>query len=295
MLLDFFTTLLIHHSEETIIVNRVIREDPTKSGMHNRQPVTPKLLWKSIRDFDLWPLYVIGLLFQIPETTPSQYLTLTLKGIGFDTLHTNLLVIPSTILHIITMLALTYVAEVWGELTLTALIGQIWALPFVVYIYIVDITKINKWKAFGIMTLLISYPSGTHASSLHYHLTLPLYHTNKMSAHPIQVAWNSRNSNAVRSRTVSAALYNMFVQAGGIIASNIYRADDAPRYKRGDRVLVGIVVLNIFIYLFTKVYYVLRNKSRDKKWNAMTEDERVHYLATTTDEGNKRLDFRFAH
>jgi hypothetical protein len=27
----------------------------------------------------------------------------------------------------------------------------------------------------------------------------------------------------------------------------------------------------------------------------MTEDERVNYLATTTDEGNKRLDFRFAH
>jgi hypothetical protein len=87
----------------------------------------------------------------------------------------------------------------------------------------------------------------------------------------------------------------MFVQASGIIASNIYRADDAPRYKRGDRALVGVVVLNIVVYLSTKVYYVWRNKSRSKKWDAMTEDERVHYLATTTDQGNKRLDFRFAH
>jgi len=143
--------------------------------MHNRQPVTPKLLWKSMRDYDLWPLYIIGLLFQIPETTPAQYLTLTLKGLGFNTLHTNLLVIPSTVAHIITMLALTYVAEIWGELTLTALLGQIWALPFVVYIYIVDITKINKWKAFGIMTLLLSYPSGNLFSfsrlSSHYTIT----------------------------------------------------------------------------------------------------------------------------
>ncbi|KAE8441368.1 hypothetical protein EG329_005471 [Mollisiaceae sp. DMI_Dod_QoI] len=259
--------------EETIIINRVIREDPTKSGMHNRQPITPKLLVKSMSDYDLWPLYIIGLLFQIPETTPSQYLTLTLKGLGFGTFKTNLLVIPSTVLHMITMMALTYVAEIWGELTLTSAFGQVWALPFLIYIYKVDITKINKWKAFSVMSLLLSYPS----------------------AHPIQVAWNSRNSNAVRSRTVSAALYNMFVQASGIIASNIYRADDAPRYKRGDRVLLSLCILNIGIYVLTKIYYVWRNKTREAKWSAMTEDERIEYLATTADEGNKRLDFRFAH
>lgn len=40
--------------EQTIIVNRVLREDPSKSNMHNRQPVTPKLLWQSLKDFDLW-------------------------------------------------------------------------------------------------------------------------------------------------------------------------------------------------------------------------------------------------
>jgi hypothetical protein len=27
----------------------------------------------------------------------------------------------------------------------------------------------------------------------------------------------------------------------------------------------------------------------------MTAEEKQHYLATTTDKGNKRLDFRFAH
>lgn len=152
----------VYLSEETIIINRVIREDPAKSSMHNRQPITPKLLWKSMCDYDLWPLYIIGLLFQIPETTPTQYLTLTLKGLGFGTFKTNLLVIPSTILHMITMLLLTYFAEIFGELTLTSTFGQIWALPFLVYLYKVDITKINKWQAFGIMSLLLSYPSGKH-------------------------------------------------------------------------------------------------------------------------------------
>lgn len=87
----------------------------------------------------------------------------------------------------------------------------------------------------------------------------------------------------------------MHVQTGGIVLSNIYRADDAPRYKRGNRVLLSICVTNLVLYALTKLYYVKRNQYRDRKWNAMTEDQRVEYLSTTTDEGNKRLDFRFAH
>lgn len=70
--------------------------------------------------------------------------------------------------------------------------------------------------------------------------------------------------------------------------------DDRPRYRRGNRALLSINVLNIGLYVFAKVYYVLRNRSRDRKWNAMTEEERQEYLATTRDKGNKRLDFRFA-
>ncbi|KAL1614754.1 hypothetical protein SLS54_009511 [Diplodia seriata] len=259
--------------EETIIVNRVIREDPSKSDMHNREALTPKMLWQSLKDFDIWPLYILGLTFQIPMSTPTSYLTLTLRTIGFSTFTTNLLVIPSQVVSILTMLGLTYLAEVWHNLAFTALIGQIWVLPFVTVLYVLDINQLNHWTAWAIMTIFLSYPS----------------------AHPIQVAWNSRISNTVRSRTVSAAVYNMFVQASGIIASNIYREDDKPRYRRGNRVLLAINVMNIGLYFLTKAYYIWRNKSKAKKWNSMAQEEREDYLATTTDKGNKRLDFQFTH
>lgn len=146
--------------EEKIIINRIIREDPSKSSMHNREPLTPRLLWQSMKDFDLWPIYILGLTFQTPMSTPANYLTLSLKGLGFDTFKTNLLVIPTKIFHVINMLGLTYAAEVFGELTFTALIGQIWAFPFLLFINLVDINNINKWLAWIVMTILLSYPNG---------------------------------------------------------------------------------------------------------------------------------------
>jgi hypothetical protein len=83
--------------EEKIMVNRILRDDPSKSEMHNRQAVDFKLLWKSFKDFDLWPIYILGLTFGIPAGPPDQYLTLTLRRLGFDTFDSNLLSIPAQV------------------------------------------------------------------------------------------------------------------------------------------------------------------------------------------------------
>ncbi|KAI8163277.1 putative transporter [Colletotrichum sp. SAR 10_70] len=216
--------------EEAILVNRVLREDPSKSSMHNREPITPRLLWDSLRDYDLWPLYILGLTFQIPSTPPQQYLTLTLRNLGFDTFQANLLSIPNTVGHMITMLAITYLAEVFKELTFIAMSGQIWTLPFLIYLNVVDTTQVNRWVLYTVISLLLIYPN-----------------------------------------------------------------DDAPLYKRGNRALLGIVCMNLVLYPLVKAYYVYRNKRRDKIWDGMSEEQRLAYLATTKDEGNKRLDFRFSH
>ncbi|RAK73474.1 allantoate permease [Aspergillus fijiensis CBS 313.89] len=259
--------------EVSIVVNRVLRDDPSKGDMHNRQPITPRRLWNSLRDYDLWPIYILGLIVYIPQTPVSAYITLTLKSVGFSTFTTNLLTIPSSVGHIITLLLLTRLSEYLNERTFVAMLQSIWTLPCVIALRFWSGTMNNAWGTFGLVTTLLCYPY----------------------CHAILVGWTSKNSNNVGTRTISAALYNMFVQVGGIIGNNIYRTDDKPKYRRGNSVLLGINVLAIVLFLLTKVYYTLRNKHRDKVWNAMTEEQRQHYINTTTETGSKRLDFRFAH
>ena len=260
--------------EEVIMVTRILRDDPGKSTMHNRQGLSWGLLREALLDYDLWPIYLLGLSWTIPSTPPQAYITLTCKALGFDTFETNLLTIPAYTLFIMQLLFWTWVSEKINQRILLGLITQIWALPLLVaLVALPPIFTDSNWAKWVLSTLLVGYPY----------------------VHAILVALTSRNAGSVRTRTVGSSLYNMSVQMSNIISSQIYRDSDKPYYYTGNKVLLGIVAWNIVVVLGSKIYYVLKNSQRDKAWANMTREQRVNYLATTTDKGNKRLDFRFAH
>jgi hypothetical protein len=43
------------------MVNRVLRDDPSKSDMHNREGLTFRMIWDALKDWRLWPIYALGL------------------------------------------------------------------------------------------------------------------------------------------------------------------------------------------------------------------------------------------
>ncbi|KAF8921857.1 major facilitator superfamily domain-containing protein [Mucidula mucida] len=258
--------------EEIIMVNRVLRDDPSKSDMHNREGLSPKMILVALADWRMWPIYCLGLVHMIPVGPPQQYLTLSLRNLGFDTTEANLLSIPSTVVGMIMLLFTAYLSEIINSRIIATVVLQFWALPLLVALYSFN-SATSDWVYFAVVTLITGFPY----------------------VHPIQVAWASRNSYSVRTRTVSASVYNMFVQAGAIVYANIYRADDKPLYKRGNRTLIAVCSMNIVLYGLTFVFYRYINQKRDKKWNSWTKKEQDEYIETTKDEGNTRLDFRFVY
>lgn len=79
-----------------------------------------------------------------------------------------------------------------------------------------------------------------------------------------------------------------------VVSTNINREVDRPAYHYGNRVLLGITVANMVLVVIVKAYYTLRNKQRQRKWNAMSEEEQSRYLgAHQHNAGAGRLDFQF--
>ncbi|KAL2130810.1 hypothetical protein VTI74DRAFT_5921 [Chaetomium olivicolor] len=258
--------------EEKIIVNRVLRDDPSKGDMHNRQPITLPMLWRSLKDYDLWPVYVIGILFEIPTAPPKTYLTLSLRAIKFNTFEVTLLSIPVTVFAAVNLLWITYLTERFRDICITGVLSQLWTLPLLIIQYIMgESLSQNHWGQYALTFILLGWPS----------------------MHAAHVSWCSRLSNAVRTRAVSAALYNITIQLSGIASSNIYREDDKPLYRRGNTQLIAINVATIVAYVLAKIYYGWRNKEKRARWEKMTSEEKSRYLEEHENLGNKRLDFRF--
>lgn len=184
--------------EEKIMVNRVLRDDPSKGTMHNRQAVTPKMLWQALCDYDLWPIYLLGVVWMIPNTPATNYITLQLRSLGFSTFHTNLLSIPAYVIFILNLLFVTWISERFNERLLLGVVAQIWCVPLLIALEVLT-DSASGWSRWVNIVLLIGAPY----------------------VHAIIVALVSRNSGSVKTRTVATAVYNMTVQASNIIGNNV--------------------------------------------------------------------------
>ncbi|KAK6455936.1 putative permease [Scheffersomyces xylosifermentans] len=259
--------------EEKIIVNKILRDDPEKGSMHNREPVGYKELLIALFDVNLLPIYIVRILTDIGTAPVSNYLQLVLRGMGFSTFKTNALTIPYNIISIFTMLFIGYFSEVFNSRALMLLFSSVWVVVCLIALRYWPQAQVNIYATFGLLTVLLSHPVGA----------------------ALTISWCSANSNGVRSRAVSAAVVNIFSQAASIIAANIYRMDDAPLYHRGNVDLIGIAFGAIAACALTRFYYIYVNKKRDEKWNALSTEEKEDYIKNTKDDGNKRLDFRFTY
>ncbi|KAJ9478382.1 putative transporter [Pseudozyma hubeiensis] len=261
--------------EEKILVNRVLRDDPTKGDMNNREGLTPRAVLHALGEKDLWPVYLLGLIVFIPYSPPQTYLSLILKQLGYTTLKANLLAIPSQFFFALNTIPYTWLSARLNERSILASLSNVWNLAFLIPLYLLKESSTNhyNWVRYALITVLTSVPY----------------------CHPFLIGWVSQNSQSVRNRAVSLCLYNMSVQVGSILATRIYTNGDKPYYRKGNLSLIILAVVSILLCWLVKLYYIQRNKQKLRVWDNLSEEERLQYKLTTTDKGAKRLDALFVH
>lgn len=144
--------------EIAIVANRVLRDDPSKGDMHNRQAITPTRLWSAIKDYHMWPIYAIGVIAYIPQSPVNSYITLTLRSVGFNKFNTNLLTIPASVFHIFNLLLITWVSSRLNQWSLVAMFQAIWTLPCLLALRFWPGIISNAWGTYAVVTVLLSYP-----------------------------------------------------------------------------------------------------------------------------------------
>lgn len=93
------------------------------------------------------------------QTPPMNYLTLTLKSLGFSTFNTNLLVIPSSVLFMIQLLFWTWLSEKLNQRFLIGLVSQIWVIPLLIALEVLPAHVPHaQWVRYAISSLIVGYP-----------------------------------------------------------------------------------------------------------------------------------------
>ncbi|KAJ1561869.1 hypothetical protein HK096_003036 [Nowakowskiella sp. JEL0078] len=268
----------VDERQERIAVARVFRDDPSK-GTGQEEHVTWNDIWLALKDYKLWLHLITGFIGLMPNGPLSGYLPLIINSLGFDLIFSNLLTTPLYLFSMVFMIVVSWSSSRYGERALHSALGVL-----------VSFLNVLLKKTGILLTAFV--PATAVSKWVRYVFLFPLV-AGFLPWHGIQAAWISGNMSPSGKRTVALAFYIMSVNLGSLPGSQIFRAADSPLFKEGFKVIIALTAVGLTLFIFQFFHYRFVNKRRAAIWNAKTEEEKEHYLSTTTDIGNARLDFKF--
>lgn len=106
----------------------------------------------------MWPIYLLGLTWQIPNQCATAYLTLVLRSLEFNTFETNLLTVPAYVLFVLQLIFWTWLSEKINNRFLIVLICQIYMFPLVVALETLPAGVAYNWSRYVLNMMLVGFP-----------------------------------------------------------------------------------------------------------------------------------------
>ncbi|KIM57699.1 hypothetical protein SCLCIDRAFT_28656 [Scleroderma citrinum Foug A] len=190
-------------------------------------------------DWQIWALSLIQISALVPLYGITYFLPTIINDFGYSTSTSQLLTVPPYVLAVIVLGVFAYYSDKKKLRSPFIFTAQLIALIG----FIINITDASSGvKYFGTFWCVAgSYTAGTGP-----------------------VIWAANNLEGKYKRAVGMALVITMGTFGGAIASNIFRAQDAPRYLLGFGIEIMFMVMGMLVIPIVALAYVRLNTRKDE-------------------------------
>ncbi|KAL0931547.1 alternative sulfate transporter [Colletotrichum truncatum] len=223
--------------EAEILYKRVMLDDPSKA--HPKRSVSWPELKGALTNWRLIPHIIFTIAALSPSSTLSSYAPSLVASMGYDRLQSNAMVsIGAWILIPVNLF--------WG--------------------WIADKTKVRgPWVFLGLFifwgfnlgNMLLIDSDRTRRFTM-----LTLSTAFSFPWHPVNGAWVSMNAKSAGERSITMAMLIMAANCSGIVGKQLFREEDAPKYRQGWTVITGLVTAAVACGIWANVQYYILNKRR---------------------------------
>ncbi|PPQ80351.1 hypothetical protein CVT25_003634 [Psilocybe cyanescens] len=251
-----------------IAITRVIRDDISKKSYEKT------VQWSDIKDTltDVGILghLIITMIGQTPNTPMHTYLPTVIKSFNFNVSVANALTAPPYLLQGISMVIVIHHSDKVRERGYHGAFGAGWQLAGWIFLRSLPDSAGRGLKYFAAV-IVASWPS----------------------THPLNIAWMSENTGSIGKRTVASGLVIGASNIYGVWGSQIYRADDAPHFKRGNLINIGFAGIAFLLWFLQKNIYQYRNVRNLAKIQSFSEEDIAREEDLRISKGNKSPLFEF--
>ncbi|KAF8833358.1 MFS general substrate transporter [Paxillus ammoniavirescens] len=197
-------------------------------------------VWAAFTDWQVWALAIVQASIAIPGYAISFFLPSIIFGFGYSIPVTQFLTVPAYVVSAAMVLVFGYFSDKLKLRSPFVFAGQSVSMLG----YIINITGAPSGvKFFGAYLCII----GTFACS------------------PGPISWLANNLRGKYKRAVGIALQISVSTLGGLIGSNIFRAQDAPRYLLGHGLAIMFIGTGLVTLVITVLVYKHMNARLDRE------------------------------
>ncbi|KAI0761383.1 MFS general substrate transporter [Trametes elegans] len=246
------TASFLTPKERAFVIHR-LKSDNSFVGeeehFHPRQILDAMCDWKVISGS------VANMAITVPLYGSSLFLPSIINGFGYDAAISQLLTVPPYVIATLLVVVSSFYADRIKMRSPIVSAGLVISLIG----FCINISDASvRVKYFGIFLVV----SGAYGCA------------------PAIIAWVGNNTLGHYKRGVAIGMQVMFGNIGGLVASNIYRVQDAPRYILGHGAEIAFIALGLILVPGTTLVFVRLNARRDAEQKDMTERGiRLEYTA----------------